>query len=251
MMVVPMMNHFLEQEIRPNAPAVLIDKLDSFNLLADVVHLYKLAKKPQLAKSISPTFHRKCEEHFRAFLKAYPDVDITWKRHATLQIGDQIEADGMLMDAFACERKHCGIKTAVHNEKSKCVFERSTLIKAIRMQLFTLSSANTFANHLVDELVCRDGCRAGKGVVFQYAKFHAKDFIQNGCRGGLMQYAILVASEFAVVVEEWTLCNEGKHRTTTWQRGRAALTVWPLGEAAIRTPSFWYEHGDGLLVVVE
>ena len=136
--------------------------------------------------------------------------------------------------------------------KNKTTFERATLIKSIRMQLLTLSTSNMFSNALVDESVSSDGCRVGRGVLFEYATFRAKDFILNGVgRGGLMKYATLVASAFAVVVEGWIMCDERSHRTTVWQRGGGGLTVWLLEGGRIHTPCFWYEHGDGLLIVVE
>ena len=43
-MAAPTLNHVLETEVRPNAPASINDELDSSDLLATVVWLYKLAK---------------------------------------------------------------------------------------------------------------------------------------------------------------------------------------------------------------
>ena len=202
--------------------------------------------------AILPRLRRSCEQHFRAFLKAYPGSNITWKRHATLHIADQVEEDGVMLDASTCERKHNGLKVACSNAKRKLAFERATLIKSIRMQLLTLSTSNMFSNALVDESVSSDGYRVGKGVLFECVTFRDKDFIRDGFgRGGLMKYATLVASAFAVVVEEWIMCDERSHRTTVWQRGGGGLTLWLLDGGRIHTPCFWYEHGDGLLIVVE
>lgn len=251
-MVVPLLNHFLETEVRPNAPAEIIDKLDSFNLLADVVHSYKLLKNTSTAMAVLPRFRRECEQHFPAFLKAYPGSTITWKRHATLHISDQVEADGMMYDALACERKHYEVKTACSNITKTATFERSALIKSIRMQQLNLSTSNPFINALVDESVTSDGHRVAKGVVFEYARFREKDFIIDGFgRGGVMKMATRVASAFAVVVEEWIMCDERRHRTTVWQPGGGGLVLWPLQGGRIHTPCFWYEHGDGLRIVVE
>ena len=66
-----------------------------------------------------------------------------------------------------------------------------------------------------------------------------------------MKYATFVASTFAVVVEEWIMCDERSHRTTVWQRGGGGLAMWPLEGSKMHTPCFWYEHGDGLRIVVE
>lgn len=105
--IVPMFNHFIESVIEPAPRAAEIsDATRSFHLLATVVSLLQQCKRVRDPRTLVPELQDSIVQHFQAYVLAYGSEAVTWKRHATLHVGDQILRDGCLLDAFPLERKH-------------------------------------------------------------------------------------------------------------------------------------------------
>ena len=105
--LVPLMNHFLQSVILSSTVGrIMAKEIQVFALLADVVHLLQRAKRSLNPCALVPRLEEKVRQHFAAWVDTYGVSDVTWKRHSTLHLPEQILRDGRLLDSFALERKH-------------------------------------------------------------------------------------------------------------------------------------------------
>lgn len=147
LMVFPLLAFFLRKIVARSGR--LLKEVDSFELLACVLHLLRKGKEGvDVANELADAI----VEHAAKFREAYPQEDPKPKSHYAHHVPMQLRRDCILIDAFAGERKHQGIKSAatpVCNTKS---FERTVLFTAFARQVASME--DDFTDGLNSARVC-------------------------------------------------------------------------------------------------
>ena len=89
---------------------------------------------------VCPELDVALREHGEAFFAAYGEDAAKPKFHFAMHITSQVLRDGMLLDTWACERKHSILKSAALHIDNTLRFERSVLARALNLHLEGLVS---------------------------------------------------------------------------------------------------------------
>ena len=83
--------------------------------------------------------------HFRLHLEAYGEDLIKPKNHWQIDMVEQIEVDGCVLDAFLIERTHVKVKAIADHIRNTSSFERSVLSGVLNCHFRTLAQATDIA----------------------------------------------------------------------------------------------------------
>lgn len=129
--------------------ACIQKQVDSFMALCATVRTICRAKrKPDLAVTIQ----QKQSSHMQSFIMAYTKSSCRPKHHFQFHIQKQIAESRVMLDCFACERKHRLFKAVCNALASNNSFEQSVLVRMLssqREQLATMEFDHRFANNVV------------------------------------------------------------------------------------------------------
>lgn len=191
-------------------------------------------------------------KHLELFVIAYGVGDCKPKHHYSLHIPDQIERDGLLIDAFALERKHRCMKRHATDTDNTKTFEASVLTKAMIEQLHempadfvgglvgpTAKSVELAASLHLRECTVADELRIGT------EKFCANDVLFIEQSAFIVLACLHADTAFQVIVQRWQFVRSlgcGKLWAKTDERFCLRL---PAGN--VRHASYWTFGDEGML----
>ena len=127
--VFPLLRHFAEMCIHPTGQ--LTAELVSFRAIHDVINLVQSLKKEGVTESKCSSLAVAVKKHFDAFVSCYGADSLKPKHHYCLHLADQARRDKQILDTFALERKHRGIKRYATECDNTAVLEKSITMRAL------------------------------------------------------------------------------------------------------------------------
>lgn len=145
--VLPLLRHLAVTVVIPKAGNV--KEVQSFLALSDVV-IYvqnlKMKRLGTIADSELDQLQQMQRRHLDCFIVAWGENAVLPKHHYSLHLPHAIRRDGILLDAFALERKHRNAKRIASSIDNSVHFERSLHSRVLNEQL--QSEAQIFRDHL-------------------------------------------------------------------------------------------------------
>jgi hypothetical protein len=179
---VPLLRHFLVKLVKPSG--LLVDEIASFEALADVVQqVQKIKLYSEVPHSEADKLQSLMAVHFCAFKKAWGTAEVLPKHHYTMHIPEQVKRLGILVDAFACERKNKLPKEVVEHYKTAKITKLLELSIVTRMNLVQLEDLHRSPSpgQVIEPSQTFGDFVVGKSARLHFGSVHAgQAFLTNG-----------------------------------------------------------------------
>ena len=211
LVALPIMLHFLHTIVAPQG--LLADAIASFTALGDLVHLMCLGKS---GATDEHAFAAAIERHARAFLEAYPAVEVKPKSHYIQHVPSQLRRDGVVLDAFVGERKHQIIKLHATSIKNTMNYERSVLLHVLAHQFSVMEEPSFLSDGLrakenfqplADCLGARSAA-IGSAVRWKGTLLHVGDCLNFSGVIHIVEAAAEIDGELCLVVSQYSFVEQ-------------------------------------------
>ena len=211
LVALPIMLHFLHAIVAPQG--LLADAIASFTALGDLVHRMCLGKS---GATDEHAFAAAIERHARAFLEAYPAVEVKPKSHYIQHVPSQLKRDGVVLDAFVGERKHHIIKLHATSIKNTMNYERSVLLHVLAHQFSVMEEPSFLSDGLrtkenfqplADCLGARSAA-IGSAVRWKGTLLHVGDCLNFSGAIPIVEAAAEIDGELCLVVSQYSFVEQ-------------------------------------------
>ena len=228
---------------------VLQRELASLEAMCAVLDCYVAIKRGETVTGFAAAVSEALELH----VAAYGGDKMRPKHHWALHLPRQYEADGnRLIDEFALERKHKGIKAFADSLNNTLSFERTLVSNAILEQERCLSGllvddrlcAPHDASPMLRQLFSGTDVRMSKSMVLRNNTIGAEDIVFIDGIAVLVVACAKVGLQLGVVGWEMTFVSKTSNSSSTWRDPHNRLAVALMSEHTLSMPFAWTFVGD-------
>jgi hypothetical protein len=227
----------------------------SFLAACDVVDGIQRAKK---GRGDADAIARAMQCHVRLHREAYGDDYIIPMHHFMHHVPPQLRRDGICIDAFVVERKHCKVKACASPVRNTSCYEKTILCRCGIEQdraLSTLHVGDALRGESCDfpELASEmqaKSARVSESLVVRGSTHSRGDAVLHAGGAGFVEAAADLDSRLHLLVSTLLLSTRLTAHSARWTRvADVGLEVWPAEN--VTQVVCWYVDDDGAVVILE
>lgn len=247
--VFPLVRQFAENLLLQNQLAA---EMVSFRAMHDVVICIQSLKKQGVTAAKCSALASNIQKHMVAFIASYGEDMIRPKHHFGLHLAAQVARDQRVLDTFALERKHRGIKRYATECDNTSIMERSILMRVLddhlkaHLRTDGLIGETADSKELAATIAAVSATFADK-VMYKGATVSVGDVLIAHGEAIIVLAALLADSALQLLVRRCTFIRtEGYGKL--WMPCRATA-LFSLG-TGFHQVSYWTFHASGELLTL-
>jgi hypothetical protein len=244
-----LLRHFVEVYVA-DEPAIRTQR-QSFDALCEWLDLLIDVKRGLVSPLLgAPRLRTLGERQLQLHLTAYGTEAVLPKHHWFLDLPQQLERDGCVIDAFVIERQHLTVKGVAEHIKNTIQCERSVMASLCTLTS-NLGREATFGSGLTGKtLMVSEGFWVARHMNVAGFTASLEDVVlgNSGSVAGIVLACCIQGDVLCAIVDVLSPVNRVCRHARSW-RLAGHREVWPATD--LEQCLAWYSADDGSWVVVE